>query len=92
MNKKINTLLFILGATAFNVITTVLSFISFFVFYVRLIMPLTPDANPSWAFAFIFMASIVVSFMAYRILFKYLLKKIDVDKYFDPLFIKKYKK
>jgi phosphoglycerol transferase MdoB-like AlkP superfamily enzyme len=92
MNKRINTLLFVLGATAFNVIITILSFIGFFVLYISLIAPLTPEATHSWAFAFIFLASIAVSFVAYRFLFKYLLKKIDVDKYFDPLFIKKYKK
>jgi hypothetical protein len=50
---------------------------------------LIPEQSGAWIFAFIFIASIVVSFIAYRLLLKYLLKKIDVDKYFDPIFVKR---
>jgi hypothetical protein len=92
MNKRINTLLFILGATAFNVIIIVVIFLGLTFLYGKLIMPLIPEAVYSWGFVVVILASIAVSFVAYRILFKYLLKKIDVDKYFDPLFVRRYKK
>jgi membrane protein implicated in regulation of membrane protease activity len=92
MNKRINTLLFILGATAFNIIITVLSFLGLTFLYIKLIIPLIPEANHPWGFVIIVLASLAVSFVVYRFLFKYLLKKIDVDKYFDPLFGRKYRK
>jgi hypothetical protein len=92
MNKSINTLLFVLGATLFNVIIAVVSFIGLMFLYVGVIMPRIPDVNHSWGFAFTLLASLAISFVAYRFLFKYLVKKIDVDKYFAPLFARKYKK
>jgi hypothetical protein len=92
MNKRINTLLFILGATVFNVIIAVLSFIGLTVLYIKLIMPLAPEGNHSWGFAIVFLVSLAISFVVYRYLIKYLLKKIDTDKYFGPLFTRRYKR
>jgi len=92
MNKRINTLLFVLGATIFNIIITILSFFGLTALYIKLIAQMTPEANHSWGFTIVFLASIAVSFVVYRLLFKYLLKKIDVEKYFDPLFAKRYKR
>ena len=92
MNKKVNTLLFILGATIFNILVAVLGFILLTLLYIRFVMMLIPEANRSWAFSLIFLASIINSFFVYRYLLKYLLTKVDVEKYFDPLFVRKYKK
>jgi predicted neutral ceramidase superfamily lipid hydrolase len=92
MNKRINTLLFILGATVFNIIITVLSFIILTILYVKLIMPLTPEADHSWGFTIVFLVSLAVSFVVYRYASKYFIKKIDIDKYFGPLFVRKYRK
>jgi len=89
MNKKANTLLFILGATVFNILVTIISFVVFSFLYARFLMALIPEANRPWGFTLIFLASIAVSFLVYRWLLKYLLKKIDVEKYFDPLFVRK---
>jgi hypothetical protein len=89
MNKRLNTVLFILGATIFNVLTVIVSFILFFLFYLRFLAPLVPEAAQNWSFSFIFVLSIVASFLAYRYILKFLTKKIDFDKYFDPLFVRK---
>jgi hypothetical protein len=89
MNKKVNTLLFILGATVFNIFVTIVGFVVFTFLYVRFFMELIPEAGRSWGFTLIFLASIAVSFLVYRWLLKYLLKKVDVEKYFDPLFVRK---
>jgi hypothetical protein len=51
-----------------------------------------PEANSSLGFTFICLASLVVSVLVYRCVLKYLLKKINVEKYFDPIFVRKYKK
>ncbi|MCL2805978.1 MAG: leader peptide processing enzyme [Treponema sp.] len=88
MNKKVNTILFILGATLFNVIVAVISFIIFTAFYVNFIMKLIPEQGRAWGFILIFLASLAISFIVYRVALKFLLTKIQVDKYFDPLFVK----
>ena len=93
MNKKLNTLLFVLGATLFNVIVTVLVLVILGLSFLSLIYyPFMPNTDPSWAFVLIFLTSIIISIVVYRIVLKVLLKKIDLDKYFDPMFAKKYKK
>jgi len=89
MNKKLNTIFFILGATLFNVLTAVISFVLFMLVYVRFIMNLIPEQNRSWGFTLIFLLAIVVSFFVYRVLLKYLLTKVDVEKYFDPIFVRR---
>ncbi|MDR1839969.1 MAG: leader peptide processing enzyme [Treponema sp.] len=89
MNKKVNTLLFIFGATAFNILIAILCFIVLTSLYYNFLMPLLPEGGRSWGFAIIFLASIVLSFVIYRVIMKYLMKKIDMEKYFDPLFARK---
>jgi 4-amino-4-deoxy-L-arabinose transferase-like glycosyltransferase len=91
MNKKVNTLLFILCATLFNIIVAMVSFIVFTLLYLRFLMLQMPESSRSWAFAIIFLASIGVSFLVYRIVLKYLIGKVDIEKYFDPLFVSKYR-
>jgi phosphoglycerol transferase MdoB-like AlkP superfamily enzyme len=93
MNKKINTMLFILGATLFNVFVAILSFILFLVLYARFIIPLLPENSRSWGFTLIVLASIAVSIFVYRLVLRFLLTKVDVEKYFDPIFAgKKFKR
>jgi phosphoglycerol transferase MdoB-like AlkP superfamily enzyme len=91
MNKKVNTLLFILCATLFNIIIAMVSFIMFTLLYLKFLMLQMPESSRSWAFTVIFLASIGVSFLVYRIILKHLIEKIDIEKYFDPLFVGKYR-
>ena len=92
MNKKLNTVLFIIGATFFNVIVAVISFILFSILYAQVIIPIIPESAYSWGFTLIFLASLAISFTVYRLILNYLLKKFDIEKYFDPIFVSKYKK
>ncbi|MCL2196536.1 MAG: leader peptide processing enzyme [Treponema sp.] len=89
MNKKLNTLLFILGATLFNVIVAVISFVLLLLVYARFVNPIVPEGALSWAFPLIFLASIAISIFVYRAVLKYFLTKVDMDKVFDPIFVKK---
>jgi len=91
MNKKINTLLFILCATLFNIVVAMVSFIVFTILYIKFLMLQMPETSRSWAFTAIFLVSIGVSFLVYRIVLKHLIEKIEIEKYFDPLFVRKYK-
>ena len=90
MSKKTNTILFVLGATVFNIVITISSFVGLLVFYLRLIVPHIPaDARvreQAWPYVLIFMAAIAISFMVYRFAIRFLTNKVDVEQYFDPVF------
>lgn len=92
MNKKVNTILFILCATLFNIITTLISFVVFTLLYLRFFIQKLPEASRSWVFTSIFLVSIGISILVYRVVLKYLINKIEIEKYFDPLFVRKYRK
>ena len=70
----------------FNVLITLLSFLLLSLPYRSFLMMLLPEQGRSWGFAVIFLVSILVSFAAYHVVLKFLLAKIDTDKYFAPLF------
>jgi hypothetical protein len=84
MNKKINTMLFILGATLFNILVTVLSFVLLLFLYAKL-QPLLPKGSEMWALPILFVISMIVSFIAYRYALQFLVKRIQLDKYFEPI-------
>ena len=87
MNKKLNTTLFIIGGTIFNVLVTVLVFLLLFTIYVSFLMPVLPEQGRSWAFTIIFIAAIIAAFFIYRLAINFIVKKFDIDKYFDPIFV-----
>jgi hypothetical protein len=91
MNKKVNTALFVLGATVFNIITTVLSFLLLLIIYARFIMKILPEGAQAWSFPVIFISSIAISFFIYKFALGFLMKKINVEKYFDPLIRTRYR-
>jgi hypothetical protein len=91
MNKKINTVLFILGATVFNIMITVLSFFLLLVLYAKFLTKILPQGAQAWSFPLIFISSLVISFFVYKIVLGYLIKKIDVEKYFDPIIKSRYR-
>ena len=86
MNKKANTFLFILGATLFNIVVTILSFILLLLLYIKLLFPFLPEEGRVWGFVILFVAAIILTFFIYRFALKLLLKKVQPDKYFDPIF------
>jgi uncharacterized membrane protein (DUF485 family) len=86
VNKKTNTLLFILAATVFNIIVTVICFTALLLFYAKFLAPRIPGEGQAWGFPAIFIAAIALSFVIYRLVLKQLLKKVDVEKHFDPIF------
>ena len=83
MSKKTNTLWFILGATAFNILTTLICFILLLVVFGRLNLP---ESAAGWGLAISFIGGIALSFVLYRFILKQIMKKIDMEKYFDPIF------
>jgi hypothetical protein len=91
MNQKLNTILFILGATVFNIIVTVVSFLLLLIIYAKTIMRVLPADFQPWSFPLIFIAALAAAFLAYRYILRFLLKKIEIEKYFDPIFVSKHR-
>jgi hypothetical protein len=86
MGKKTNTLLFILAATLFNIVVTVVCFLVLLLLFVKFFASALPETSSAWALPAIFIGSIVLSFVLYRLAVKLLMKRIDVNKHFSPLF------
>jgi hypothetical protein len=85
MNKRTNTLLFILGATVFNILLYIICFLLLLVIYARFV-GLLPESAQQWGIVVILILPIVLSFILYRVILKVILKKVDMEKYFAPLF------
>jgi hypothetical protein len=86
MSKKTNTLLFILGATVFNILVTVISFIVLFVIYAKTLLPALPQDSAGIAFPVIFIGAIALSFVIYRVILKQITRRINMEEHFDPIF------
>jgi hypothetical protein len=89
MNKKANTVLFLLGATVFNLLVM---FILIVIFLVLISAVFRDSLNPnvlSILMIVVFVGSIAASFFIYGRVVKWLNRKIDMDKYFMPLFRRK---
>ena len=88
MSKKTNTIWFILGATLFNVLTTIVSFVVLLLVFTQVVnmTGIDGEAASSWGVPVIFVGAIVASFFIYRVTLKQIQKKVDMEKHFDPLF------
>lgn len=92
MSKKSNTVLFLVAATVFNIVATIASFLVLFFLYAKFLAPVLPAEAAPWGLPFVFTAAIALAFVLYRMGIKLLVKKVDVDKTFDPLFFPRGKK
>jgi hypothetical protein len=86
MSKKTNTLLFVLVATAANILLTLVSFLVLYLPYALLLAPRLPPSSVIWILAGLFLLALVISFIVYQALLKLFIKKVDVQKRFGPIF------
>jgi branched-subunit amino acid ABC-type transport system permease component len=56
--------------------------------YFALIAPRlsNPEASAAFALPAIFIGAVVLSFLIYRFVLKLIMKKVDIEKHFDPIF------
>jgi predicted permease len=87
MNKKINTLFFILAATVINIISSLIVFALLFLAFAFLVAPRLSEAAQPWALPVIFVLSICGSFALYHALVKRFVRRVDMGKYFSSLFL-----
>jgi hypothetical protein len=94
MNRKTNTLLFILIATIFNVIVFFILFAALMALYMLVIYPYLLSEAGMNNFAtpilvVVFITAVALAFLVYRAVINYIFKKVEMDEYFDTLFVKK---
>jgi len=92
MSKKTNTLLFIIGGTIFNVFVTIVCFLLFLLIYSNFLYGRVSESVAAWVLPIFFAGAIAASFFIYRLAIKILMKKIDMEKYFDPIFARRNRK
>lgn len=86
MNKKLNTALFIIGASILNVVLMII-LITLGLALISLVLPEnTSPAIASTLFILVFLLAVAGSFFIYHRGVKFLTRKVDMDKYFHPIF------
>ncbi len=85
MNKKLNTALFFLAATVVNMTIVLLLALLLFVPYALWLAPILPPVANLFALVVVVIGSMAGSFPIYRKLVDLFQKKVDMEKYFDPI-------
>jgi len=85
MNKKVNTVLFMLGATLYNLILLVVFILVGLAAMGALLQGKEVGAESSLYFMVIFALALGASFFIYHQTMKFISKKIDFEKHFDPI-------
>jgi membrane protein YdbS with pleckstrin-like domain len=86
MNKKLNTALFIIGASILNVILMIILMTAGLALLSLVIPENTSPTAASALFILVFLLSVAGSFFAYHKVIKFLSCKFDMSKYFHPIF------
>jgi hypothetical protein len=63
----------------------VLSFLLLLILNAKVLLKILPQEAQTWSFPLIFIASLAISFFVYKFVLGILIKKVNVEKYFDPL-------
>jgi undecaprenyl pyrophosphate phosphatase UppP len=88
MNKKVNYALFLIAATIVNIVIMILLFV---IPTVILAVILEDKMQSVWPFLIIILPVVAIGggYFIYSKLFKLFREKVDMNKYFEPLFKKK---
>ncbi len=87
MNKKVNTVLFVLIATLFNLVAMLVIFFTLFAVLVNLVSQ--ESALFPMLLAVIFLVSIGASFLVYTAVVKKLTTRMKMEDYLSPIFSRK---
>jgi len=86
MNKKLNTALFMLGATVFNLLLLFALIALAMVGLTAVVRDRLGPSVMSILLIVVFLGAMVGSFLIYNQVVKWIARKIDMEKYFLPLF------
>lgn len=87
MNKKVNSVLFMVGATIFNIILMVLLFLLCMIILTSLVSP--DNSLFPILLGFVFLLSIGGSFFLYALIIKWVTKRFNLSDYLEPIGRKK---
>jgi hypothetical protein len=85
MNKKLNTVLFFAVASLIHLVIVGVIVAVLFLLWVFFVARWVPGPTTLLALVVLLMAALAVSFPIYRRLVMWYQKKVDMDKYFDPI-------
>jgi hypothetical protein len=85
-DKRKNTILFIICATIFNIILTLLIFFALFLLFFFVVKPIVTDNYAIFGLPVIFILAILLSFVIYRAILRAVFQRIDAEKHFDIFF------
>jgi membrane protein YdbS with pleckstrin-like domain len=89
MDKRVNSILFILAATVVNIVLMIVLFLVAFLVFARFLAPHLPPGVSRALLLVLFIGSIVGTFLIYHRLMKWATRKYEMEKYFAPLFGRK---
>lgn len=89
MNKKANTILFMLGATVLNVVMMIVIFLALMLLYAWIVPGGFGTQAGQIVGIVLFLGSIGLTYFIYHKLVKWISRKWDLEQYFDPIFGKK---
>jgi hypothetical protein len=87
-----NTVVFILGATVVNMVLMIALFLLTFVLFGIFIAPRLPPAVNSVFILVLFVLSVVGTYFVYHKIVAFLSTRVELEKYFDPIFKSKKKR
>ena len=92
MHKKTNTILFLIGATIANLILLFVILMVPLLLYMRFLAAYVPNNLTTLIIVVIFIGAILATYGIYNTVMAKIIEKVDMNKYFDPIFHKKSKK
>lgn len=88
MNRRLNTILFLIGATLVNILVMVVLFLILFVLFARFVAPAVPPETGQFVLLGLFVLSVVGTYFIYHRIMAALQQRVALDKYFGPIFRK----
>ena len=89
MNKKLNTVLFLIGATLSNIIIILILWLIPLYLYMTFIAQFANEKLTGLIVVVLFIAAILGTYLLYNAIMAKILKKVDMEKYFELNFKKK---
>lgn len=86
MNKRLNSILFVLAATVANIAVMLILYVLLLVLYARLAAPALPPTTNQIMLLVLFVVSVGVTYVLYHQVMKRMAKKYDLARYFGPIF------
>jgi hypothetical protein len=85
MNKKLNTVLFMLAATVLNIVMMI-TLLILLVVLAGVLFPDVPATTGQILLIAAFLLALGGSFALYTFVMRWITRKIDMDRYFHPIF------